>query len=338
MKDNREKSITFRITCVITLCMVLAGIFFVRIVQAEDTYTNPVLVETYTIKRMNPARYIGTLGIGDPSVLFHRGIYYLYPTGDNFSYDVYISPDLVHWEKGPKVFRSHENGVWAPDVFYNPQDRKLYLYYTVNKRIGVAVSDRPDGVFKDRGTLINNAIDAHMFQDVDGTYYLYFVTYPGFDIYVQPMETPLKMKGEPVHIIQPSASWEKNHVPITEAPWMLKHKGTYYLLYSGGSADSQDYAIGYATAKSPIGPFTKHPGNPIIKKGDGIFGPGHVSVTKDLNGTFWMVYHQQKDASPGWNRIICIDRLWFDDKGVLHAKVTRGTPQPAPATKTVKSK
>ncbi|UCH79862.1 MAG: family 43 glycosylhydrolase [Nitrospiraceae bacterium] len=93
-----------------------------------------------------------------------------------------------------------------------------------------------------------------------------------------------------------------------------------------------EYAIGYAMAKSPLGPFTKYQGNPIFKKGEGIYGPGHASVTRDLNGRLWMVYHQQRGEKTGWDRIICIDRIWFDDKGVLHGKATRGTPQPPPVT------
>lgn len=293
---------------------------------AGETYTNPVLVQRFSTPVM------GTIGIGDPTVIFHRGRYYLYPTGDNRGYDVYISSDLIHWKKGPRVFRSSEHGVWAPDVMYNPPDRKFYLYYTVNKRVGVAVADRPDGPFRDLGTLVEHAIDADMFTDSDGNYYLYYVRFPAFRIYVQPMKSPVRKKGRPIPIIHPTEPWEKNGRPITEAPWMLKHGGVYYLLYSGGGADTEDYAIGYATSKSPLGPFLKYPGNPVMKKGGGVFGPGHCSVTKDADGNLWMIYHQKTDASPGWDRIICIDRIRFDDKGVLHGKATRGTPQPAPAT------
>jgi beta-xylosidase len=299
----------------------------------EDTYTNPVLIKTFNIARIKPDRFTGILGIGDPSVIYYDERYYLYPTGNNRSYDVYISSDLVNWNAGPKVFESSEHGVWAPDVFYDPGDKQLYLYYTVNRRVGVAVSDRPDSNFKDQGILINNAIDAHMFLDEDGMHYLYYAEYPAFRIYVQPMETPVRKKGRPVLIVQPDKPWEKRPYPLTEAPWMLKHRGTYYLLYSGGGADTQDYAIGYATAQSPLGPFSKHP-DPIFKKGGGIFGPGHPSVIQDREGELWMVYHQQKDASRGWNRIICIDPLRFNDNGVLHGNATRDRPQPSPVTST----
>lgn len=310
---------------VLLLCL-LGGTFFGS-ATAGETYTNPVLVRTYSSPCM------GTVGIGDPTVIFFNGKYYLYPTGDNHSYDVYISSDLVHWKKGPKVFRTSEGGVWAPDVIYNPPEGKFYLYYTVNRRVGVAVSDSPDGPFADLGTLINHAIDADMFLDDDGKYYLYYVLFPEFRIYVQPMESPLRKKDTPVLVIRPTEQWEKNYRAITEAPWMLKHRGVYYLLYSGGGADTEDYAIGYATSKSPLGPFVKYHGNPIVKKGKGIFGPGHCTVTTDADGKSWMVYHQKTDASKGWDRIICIDRVRFDDKGILHIRATRGTPEPAPATR-----
>jgi beta-xylosidase len=300
--------------------------------ERDRTYSNPVLIETYAINRLNPARYTGTLGIGDPAVIFHEGKYYLYPTGDNHSYDVYISGDLIHWSKGPKVFQTTETGVWAPDVFFNRDDGMFYMYYTVNGQIGVAAADRPDGMFRSLGVLISNGIDAHMFRDDDGSYFLYYARYPEFGIFVQPMVSPVRKKGEAVQVISPSEEWEKTDVPITEAPWMLKYQGVYYLLYSGGSANSEHYAIGYATAKKPSGPFTKYHENPIIRKGDGVLGPGHASVTRDQEGKLWMVYHQQKDETRGWNRIICIDPLWFDEKGVLHGKASRATPRSAPMT------
>ena len=329
---NKKKR-TFVAIYAAAFCLLGVIIFAATGAKVGKTYTNPVLVETFIIHREQPDNFLGVLGIGDPTVLFHEGKYYLYPTGDNRGYDVYISKDLVNWQKGPRVFKSSETGVWAPDVFYNKIDRMFYLYYTVNGRIGVAKSDSPDGKFEDQGTLIDRAIDAHMFVDDDGRYYLYYVEYPGFRIHVQPMASPLRKKGDSVHLIQATDPWEKKQAALTEAPWMLKHRDVYYLLYSASGADSQEYAIGYATAKSPLGPFSKYNGNPIIQKGGKIFGPGHCSVTKASDGQLWMVYHQQKNGSRGWNRIICIDPLWFDDQGVLHGKATRGKEQAAPGVK-----
>jgi xylan 1,4-beta-xylosidase len=327
---RRNKKDTF-IWQTAALCLLFLMVISASDARVEKTYTNPVLVETVFIQREKPDNFSGTLGIGDPSVLFHDGRYYLYPTGDNSGYDVYISRDLVNWHKGPRIFQAAEPGVWAPDVFYNDADGKFYLYYTVNGRIGVAESERPDRLFRDRGTLIENAIDAHMFRDEDGQYYLYYVEYPGFRIHVQPMASPVKKKGIPLKILQASEPWEKRQAALTEAPWMLKYRGIYYLLYSASGANTQDYAIGYAIATTPLGPFTKYNGNPIASKGGNIFGPGHCSVIKTTDGRLWMVYHQQKDETRGWNRIICLDPLWFDEDGVLHFKASRGTPQQPPA-------
>jgi len=300
-------------TCV--LLSVLAAV--PATAAAPPTYTNPV---------------IATIGLADPHVILFEGTYYLYPTGDNRSYHVYTSKDLVRWAKGPRVFTPGKTNVWAPDVFYNPADKKFYLYYTVAKTIGVAVADKPDGTFVKKATLFENAIDAHMFRDDDGKLYLYYVQLPGFRIHVQPMKSPLaKAAGKPTQIIHPTERWETKSGRVTEGPWMLKHNKTYYLIYSGTGASSLNYAVGYATSRSPTGPFTKYKGNPIISRTPTALGPGHGCVVKDAKGKLWHVYHQQKDGSQAWNRFLCLDPLRFDAKGILHGKATRATPQPAPA-------
>jgi len=303
----------------LALAFCVTAIGMVNAAAAEKTYTNPVIDE---------------IGPADPTVILFEGTYYLYPTGDNVSYHVYTSKDLVHWTKGGKVFEPGERNVWAPDVFRDPKDKKFYLYYTVNQRIGVAVAERPEGPFVDQATFYQNAIDAHMFCDSDGKYYLYYVQFPGFRIHVQRMKTPLEREGQPVEILHPTEPWEKKSGDVTEGPWMLKHNGTYYLLYSGTGANSLNYAIGYATAQNPMGPFVKYAGNPIVHRTEQAFGPGHGCVVKDGAGNLWSVYHQQKDDTEAWNRFVCIDPLWFDDAGVLHGKATRGTPQPAPVMAT----
>ncbi len=229
------------------------GMLAVGISQAGQTYQNPVYEESFKISFGGK---VMTIGIGDPTVIVHNGKYYMYATGDNKRYNAYVSEDLINWEKGQQVFETSENGLWAPDVFYNEEDGKFYLYYTVSRSIGVAVSDSPVGRFQDRGSLISDAIDAHLFKDDDGKLYLYYATYPSLSIYVQQMDSLLeKGPGAPKKLLAPAEPWERKHILVTEAPWMLKHKGVYYLIYSGGGSDSIDYAIGYATSKSPIGPF-----------------------------------------------------------------------------------
>jgi len=280
---------------------------------AGKSYSNPVIADAV---------------LADPTVIFFDDTYYLYATGDTRGYDVYTSTDLVHWSKGARVFRATRPQAWAPDVYRHAADGKFYLYYTTDQKIGVAVAARPDGPFADQGLLVEGAIDAHLFADDDGQLYLYYVQLPGFRIHVQRMTTPLEREGKPLPILEPSQAWEKTHGHVTEGPWMLKHAGRYYLVYSGSGADGPDYAVGYATSSSPGGPFEKYAGNPIIARGPNVFGPGHGCVVRDRDGSLWHVYHQKKYDNIGWSRFVCLDPLWLDEQGVLHGRATRGSSAP----------
>jgi xylan 1,4-beta-xylosidase len=291
------------------------------------TYRNPI------IDRLGPA---------DPHVIRHQGKYFLYPTLDGRGYDAFVSEDLVHWEEKGKVFSDARGGAWAPDVFHHKKgDGTFYLYYTVNKPktpeskggklIGVAVADNPMGPFADKGVLAQDAIDAHLFQDNDGKFYLYYVHLAGgFKIMVQPMSDPLTMTGEARKVIQPTEAWEMISGEVTEGPFMLKHNGLCYLMYSGTGADSPNYGVGYATSRSPLGPFVKYAGNPIAHRGGSVLGPGHHCVIDGPDGRLWMVYHQKASTNKGWDRFLAIDPLWFDQSGVLHVRTTHGTDEPAP--------
>ena len=313
----------------------LALVFIFNIVAcaangpAKKTYRNPLLPER---------------NLADPDVIRVDGKYYLYPTSDGWGCEVFVSDDLVHWERKARVFRDERGGVWAPDVFHNKRgDGKFYLYYTDNmpgstreemhKQIGVAVADSPLGPFEDKGALASDSIDAELFQDEDGQFYLYYVEIAGgFKIFVQPMATPLTTKGARSEIIHPTEAWEKISGEVTEGPLMLKRNGTYYLMFSGTGADSPNYGIGYATAKSPLGPFTKFAGNPIVHRGNGVLGPGHHCVVEGPDKKLWLVYHQKRDAGINFDRFLAIDPLWFDEQGVIHARASRDVDLPVPSS------
>ncbi len=289
--------------------------------SSQRSYSNPV---------------IDIIGLADPHVLLYEGVYYLYPTGDGKGYDVFTSTDLVNWENQGKCFEDERGGVWAPDVFHDETgDGKFYLYYTVGpmefKVIGVAVADSPLGPFEDKGVLIEHAIDAHMFRDDNGKYYLYYVKTDFFNrIRVQPMETPTTPSGKSKLVILPVKPWELRGGAIAEAPWMIKRNGLYYLMYSASVAFTPWYAIGYAVSKSPMGPFKKYSDNPIAKRGGGVFGPGHHCVVKGPDRGLWMIYHQKASEKIDRDRFIAIDPLWFDQEGVIHTRTTRGTEQGTP--------
>jgi beta-xylosidase len=292
------------------------------------TYTNPLLPD---------------YGLADPDALKVGDTYYMYPTYDSYKgFHAFTSKDLVHWKDEGVVFNDPRGGDWAPGLFQNKRgDGKFYLYYTDstvlnssgidNKQIGVAIADGPLGPFKDKAVLVDNAIDPQLFQDDDGKMYLYYVHFDnGFKLSAQRMRDPVTKQGDPVVVIYPSEEWEMRSGWVTEGPFMLKHNGTYYLMYSGSGADTPNYGIGYATSKSPMGPFTKYKGNPIVHRGGNVIGPGHHCVIEGPDGKLWMLYHQKWNDNISYHRFLALDPIWFDDQGVLHARTSRDTPEPAP--------
>jgi xylan 1,4-beta-xylosidase len=148
----------------------------------------------------------------------------------------------------------------------------------------------------------------------------------GATLRVQPMADPLTKQGDSKVLVGPTESWEKIGGAITEA------QAPRYLLSDvfRASAQSPDYAIGYATATSPRGPFEKYAGNPIVRRGGAVLGPGHHCIIVGPDGRLWLVYHQKWNAATNFKRFLAIDPMWFDNRGVIHSRPSRDTDEPAP--------
>ena len=63
------------------------------------------------------------------------------------------------------------------------------------------------------------------------------------------------------------------------------------MIYSANSYESPFYGVGYATATSPMGPWTKYDKNPIFQKPEDLVGVGHSALFKDKSGQLKMVFH-----------------------------------------------
>jgi GH43 family beta-xylosidase len=116
----------------------------------------------------------------------------------------------------------------------------------------------------------------------------------------------------------------------------VKYDVKYYLMYSANCYASREYAVGYAMAASPMGPFDKAAHNPVLFSTlPEISGPGHNSVTISPDGSeFFIVYHVHTDPhKPGGDRQVCIDRMGFRKDGTLYVEGPTNMPQPAPSAK-----
>jgi beta-xylosidase len=105
-----------------------------------------------------------------------------------------------------------------------------------------------------------------------------------------------------------AGTWEASGVstPTVEGPFMELHNGTYYLFYSGGSFQGA-YGMGYATASTPTGPFTKSPTNPILTDTSTVLSPGGGDdLVTGPHGGLWMVY-AARESSYAAPRLLWLD-------------------------------
>ncbi len=105
-------------------------------------------------------------------------------------------------------------------------------------------------------------------------------------------------------------------------------------MYSANYFGGQHYAVGYATATSPLGPFTKAPNNPVLQKntdkGGIVTGTGHNSITYSPDGKEMFCVYHARTTKTGDERVVFIDRMEVKNgKLTVHGPTT--TPQPLPS-------
>ncbi len=116
---------------------------------------------------------------------------------------------------------------------------------------------------------------------------------------------------------------------FVEGSYMLKHSGTYYLLYSSGALHDGSYCVRYSMAKHPFGPFTT-PANNIVLQSNAnqtTRGPGHNSVL-NFKGQHYIVYHQHNQPHQGGALVFrqtCADLLEFNPDGTIKPVVPTQT-------------
>jgi beta-xylosidase len=192
------------------------------------------------------------------------------------------------------------------------------MVYVANEHLGIAVADSPLGPFKqEEKKWLNeiNAIDGHFFVDDDGVVCLYFVRFEdGNVIWCAKMNDDLLSydKSTARFLFRAEDEWELRDCSVVEGPFVLKHKGKYYLTYSANHTRCEDYAVGCAVSENPMGPFVKVDYNPILKKNEAFNGTGHHSFTtsKDKEEIV-CVYHARPLRDTNCPRMTCIDRARF---------------------------
>ncbi|MEP7218536.1 MAG: glycoside hydrolase family 43 protein, partial [Bacteroidota bacterium] len=304
----------------------------------------------------------------DPYVLKHLGEYWGYATGftgDGRAFGIIHSTDLVHWTHVGGAMEPLPGGMgcyWAPEVVYD--NGRFLMYYSVGMevwmQIRVAVADNPAGPFVDSGHILTReefAIDAHLFVDEDGERYLFYATdflqhtHIGTGTVMDRMLDPFTLAGNPQPVTRARYDWQiydpdradrggvRWHT--VEGPTVLKRKGIYFEMFSGGNWQNPSYGVSYATTDdiASMGEWEQAGDGerllPILRTIPGkVIGPGHNSVVRGPdNRQLYCIYHRW--AEDGSDRVLCIDRMdWVGDRMVVLGPSTE--PQPAPTLPTIR--
>jgi arabinan endo-1,5-alpha-L-arabinosidase len=283
----------------------------------------------------------------DPSIVrAPDGTYYVYTTQSQYArwvnMPVLRSRDLVHWRfagdafrRPPAWVRAGPTGeVWAPHI--TRWSGRYRLYYAAKDRrtggmsIGVAWSLRPLGPFHDLGhPLVKDSIDPFVLRLPGRAPILYHGS--GDVLYAQQLRADGLATAGPAHPI-----YHSSHTPyqtLIEGAWVVVHGGSYYLMFSGDDCCSAraHYAVSVARSRSPYGPFTPDPHNPILAANGHFWAPGHNSTVADPTGRLWILYHAMDDVT-GDRKLMIDPIVWRHGWPIVaDGHGPSWQPQPAPA-------
>jgi xylan 1,4-beta-xylosidase len=292
----------------------------------------------------------GEIFYADPSIFAENGRYYLTGTRNAQppGFALLESDNLREWRSAaaptqPLILRAGErlfgtSRFWAPQILKSGAD--YILTYTADEQVAIAQSRTLTGPFGQRvpGPIdpAERNIDSYLFRDDDGRFYLYHVRFArGNFIWVAEFDLAAgRLKpGTLTRCFGQTEPWEatKSYAspPIMEGPAVVKLKDKYYLFYSANHFRSIDYAVGYAVADSPLGPWEKHRGNPILSRAVvGENGSGHGDVFRGPGGQLYYVYHVHYSAtavSPRRTRIAALVLSWNSETNRYDITVDRNS-------------
>ncbi|MDC0584771.1 family 43 glycosylhydrolase [Bacteroidales bacterium] len=225
-----------------------------------------------------------------------------------------------------------DKNLWAPDAC--ERNGKYYLYAPAGHNIGVFVSDKPEGPYKDAlgKPLIpfSESIDPSVFIDDDGQAYLYFSRRGTFCYVVKLKENMIEMDG-PIHELTNISlrSFKDGDFVFVEGPYVHKRNGIYYMSYpakrylhgsKGMRNNTGDEVLCYAMSENPMGPF-KYAGQ--LTKESGVHTI-HQSII-EFEGESYLFYHNGELAkSRGheeygmYRRSMCINKITYNEDGTIN--------------------
>lgn len=295
----------------------------------------------------------------DPAIVNHKGTYYLFMTlADGY----WRSTDLIDW-RFVTPSRWPFDSIVAPAAWSD--GTRILLQPSMMKPESVLSTTDPDSgkldfwvrrmppmpgsVDKDPALMKPGEVgpgpwDPALFKDDDGKWYMYWGSSNVFPMYGSRISyADGKMRydthPEPMLKLHPDlhgwerfgqdhcACWQpgKPSPSYMEGAWMTKHGDTYYLQYGAPGTEFNVYANGVYTAKSPLGPFTYAPYNPVAYQPGGYAeGAGHGSTFEDNHGNWWNTGTSWIGYNWGMERRIVLHPVKFYPDGQMAASTRFG--------------
>lgn len=236
--------------------------------------------------------------------------------------------------------------IWAPEIHFN--HGRWYIYFAAAPSREIV-----DGLFQHRMYAISCGaenplegpwdgpvqiethldtfcLDATTFEHKGTLYCLWAQKAPDIpgnsNLYLAPMETPVKITGDPVMLSMPEFDWECRGFLVNEGPAVLHKNGRLFLTYSASATD-ENYAMGLLWADEDanlMDPSAWHKATEPVFTSDpdnSLYGPGHNSFTSDGENDI-LVYHARTyteiEGDPLWdpNRHTYIKRLKWSSDGM----------------------
>jgi hypothetical protein len=314
---------------------------------------------------MKKKRYlVDNLYTADPAAHVFNGKIYIYPShdiesgipendlGDHFDmrdYHIFSMDDVEGEVTDHGVALAVKDIPWAGRQLWDSdcafKNGKYYLYFPLKDktdifRIGVAVSDKPEGPFTPMEAPIKGSysIDPCVFEE-DGNHYMYFGGLWGGQLQRYRNNKAIECGHEPkddepalcarvarlsddmlefaeqprdVDILDENGEQLKagdHERRFFEASWMHKYNGKYYFSYSTGNTHLLCYAVG----DHPYGPFT-YKGvilTPVVG------WTTHHSIV-EYKGKWYLFHHDSKPSGgKTWLRSMKVVELEYNADGTI---------------------
>lgn len=270
-----------------------------------------------------------------PEVYERNGKYYMFYSANsrnnpaNEAENFHIGVAVAEKPAGPfadlydrPVFES-EYPVIDANVLFDDESGRTYLYFSRCCYKHPVESEIADSLRK-----------AGVFDEIEESWIYGVEMKPDFSGIIG---TPQLLLAPPTKIADVQSEWESRSATSgeanrrwTEGSFIFRHEGKYYMMYSANFYQGGHYAVGYATADNPLGPFEKSLSNPVLQenvsRGGVVMGTGHNMMLTMPDGTMYTVYHGRLESDPG-ERVVFIDRLEISADGVLSVDGPTTEPQ-----------